>query len=43
MAHLDGKPVDPRVDTGVTIATKENMADPKIRALLTPDLAAWLN
>jgi ribose transport system substrate-binding protein len=43
VAHLDGKPVEARVDTGVTIATKGNMADPKIRALLHPDLAAWLN
>lgn len=43
VAHLDGKPVEARVDTGVTIATKENMEGPKIRALLHPDLAAWLN
>lgn len=43
VAHLDGKPVDARIDTGVTIATKANMDDPKIRALLHPDLSAWLN
>jgi ribose transport system substrate-binding protein len=40
--HLDGKPVERRVDTGVTIATKESLSDPKIRALLSPDLTAWL-
>lgn len=43
VAHLDGKPVDARIDTGVNIATRENMEGPKIRALLHPDLAAWLN
>jgi ribose transport system substrate-binding protein len=40
--QLDGKPVERRVDTGVTIATKESLSDPKIRALLSPDLTAWL-
>jgi ribose transport system substrate-binding protein len=43
VSHLGGKAVDARVDTGVVIATKESMADPKIRARLTPDLAQWLN
>jgi ribose transport system substrate-binding protein len=43
VAHLDGKPANARIDTGVTIATRENMADPKVHALLHPDLAAWLN
>ena len=32
--HLDGKPIDPMVVTDVQIATKENMDDPKIKALL---------
>ena len=41
--RLDGKPVEARVDTGVTIATKESLTDPKIQALLTPDLSAWLH
>ena len=41
--HLDGKPVEPRIDTGVTIVTKKNMAEPRIHTLLAPDLAAWLN
>src|SRR6201999_1653616 len=38
--RLDGKPVEARVDTGVAIATKESMTDPKVRALLAPDLSA---
>jgi ribose transport system substrate-binding protein len=40
--HLDGKPVERRFDTGATIATKEGLSDPKIKALLSPDLSAWL-
>jgi hypothetical protein len=43
VASLDGKPVDKRVDTGVQVATRENMAEPKIHALLSPDLGAWLH
>ena len=35
---LGGKPVEKRVDTGVVMATKENMASPEIKALLSPDL-----
>jgi len=43
VSHLEGKTVDARVDTGVTIATKLNMNDPQVRSLLAPDLTAWLN
>ena len=32
--HLDGKPIEPLVVTDVQIATKANMDDPKIKALL---------
>jgi ribose transport system substrate-binding protein len=39
---LDGKPVAPRIDTGVTLATRENMAEPAVASLLSPDLSAWL-
>ncbi len=38
--HIRGKPVEKRVDTGVTVATKENMDSPEIRELLTPTLPA---
>jgi ribose transport system substrate-binding protein len=34
--HLDGKPVEKRIDTGVVLATKENMEQPDIKALLEP-------
>lgn len=39
---LDGKPVEERIDTGVMVATKENMGEPAVSALLSPDLARWL-
>jgi ribose transport system substrate-binding protein len=35
-AKLTGRPVDARVDTGQALATKENMADPRVQALLDP-------
>ena len=38
--HLKGGKVARRVDTGVTLATKENMKD--LRDLLAPDLSRWL-
>jgi ribose transport system substrate-binding protein len=40
--HLAGKPVDRRVDTGVTLATRENMDRPEMAQLLHPDLGQWL-
>jgi ribose transport system substrate-binding protein len=43
LAHLKGQPVDRRVDTGAVMVTKDNMAQPAIRALLSPDLAKYLN
>lgn len=39
VAHLKGQPVEKRIDTGVHVATKENMETPQIKALLEPDLA----
>ena len=36
VAHLDGEEVDARIDTGVTIATPENLGDPTVAALLDP-------
>lgn len=40
--HLEKKPIERRVDTGAHLATKENMGEPAIKALLTPDLKPWL-
>lgn len=37
--HLDGKDVAERVDTGVTVATGENLDSPEIAGLLEPDLS----
>ena len=39
VGHLDGERVDRRVDTGVTVATKDNLDSPEIAGLLTPDLS----
>ena len=39
VAHLRGQPVEKWIDTGVQVATKENMANPDIKALLEPDLS----
>ena len=37
--HLDGEDVERRVDTGVTVATKDNLDSAEIAGLLTPDLS----
>lgn len=42
VAHLKGAKVDARVDTGVTLVTRENMDQPAVRELLSPDLSKWL-
>lgn len=39
VSHLRGEPVEKRIDTGVNLATQDNMADPAITALLQPDLS----
>jgi ribose transport system substrate-binding protein len=38
VAHLKGQPVEKWIDTGVHVATKDNMATPEIKTLLEPDL-----
>jgi len=40
--HLQGKQVSKRVDTGVMLVTPENMDQPEIKELLSPDLKKWL-
>jgi ribose transport system substrate-binding protein len=42
VAHLKGEKVERKIDTGVTMATKENMNQPEIAQLLKPDLSQWL-
>jgi ribose transport system substrate-binding protein len=42
VAHIKGEPVEPRIDTGVHLATRQNMNDPEIKQLLAPDLSQWL-
>jgi len=39
VAHLRGEPVEKVIDTGVVLATKDNMDSPEIKALLSPDLS----
>jgi ribose transport system substrate-binding protein len=38
VAHLKGQPVEKWIDTGVHVATKDNMDTPEIKSLLEPDL-----
>ncbi|MEO5367079.1 MAG: substrate-binding domain-containing protein [Magnetococcus sp. WYHC-3] len=42
VAHLRGEKVEKRVDTGVGLVTRENMEQPEIKELLSPDLNKWL-
>ncbi|MDH5673588.1 MAG: substrate-binding domain-containing protein [Myxococcales bacterium] len=42
VAALDGKSVEARIDTGVGVATHENMKEEAIVQLLSPDLGKWL-
>lgn len=39
--HLRGLPIDRIIDTGVYLATRENIDDPAIRVLLLPDFTAY--
>jgi ribose transport system substrate-binding protein len=45
--HLQGRPVEKRIDTGAQLVTRDRMNDPAIKELLQPDLsrlraqAAW--
>jgi ribose transport system substrate-binding protein len=42
VAHIKGQPVEKRIDTGVRVATKENMDSPDMKDVLHPDLSQWL-
>jgi ribose transport system substrate-binding protein len=39
VAHIRGEPVERRIDTGVQVATRENMEQPGMKELIHPDLA----
>jgi ribose transport system substrate-binding protein len=40
--HLQGKPVEKRIDTGATLIARETMTTPDAQALLNPDFKRWL-
>jgi ribose transport system substrate-binding protein len=40
--HLNGEPVEKRIDTGITMVTAENLDDPDVRELYTRDLSKYL-
>ena len=40
--HLQGKKVEKRIDTGVVLATAENMEQPEVKELLYPPLEKYL-
>ena len=42
VSHLRGEPVENRIDTGVHLATRENMNEGQMKELLSPDLSQWL-
>lgn len=42
VAKLNGKEVEKRIDTGATLVTQENMTQPEVKELLSPDLNKWL-
>lgn len=43
VTYLRGEQIEKRIDTGVTIATPENMNDPEIRKLLYLDFSRYLD
>jgi ribose transport system substrate-binding protein len=40
--HLQGRPVEKRIDTGARLVTRDMMSDPAVKELLQPDLSRWL-
>jgi ribose transport system substrate-binding protein len=43
VSHLRGEAVEPRIDTGVALITRDNMNEPAMVELLRPDVDRWLN
>lgn len=42
VAKIKGQQVEPRIDTGATVVSRDNMEQPQVRELIHPDLAKWL-
>ncbi len=42
VGKIKGETVERRIDTGVHLATRENMSSPEMKELLQPDLKRWL-
>lgn len=42
VGHIKGEKVERRIDTGVHLATRDNMNSPEMKELLEPDLKKWL-
>jgi ribose transport system substrate-binding protein len=42
VAHIRGQAVEKRIDTGVRLATRENMDSADLKDVLHPDLSQWL-
>ncbi len=42
LTHLQGGTVERRIDTGVVLVTKANLAEPAMHALLNPPLDKYL-
>jgi ribose transport system substrate-binding protein len=40
--HLQGKPVERRIDTGVTLVTPQNLDAPEVKDLVNPPVAQYL-
>jgi ribose transport system substrate-binding protein len=40
--HIRGEKVEPRIDTGARLVTRENLDTPDVKELVAPDLAKWL-
>jgi len=43
VSHIHGEKVEPRIDTGVRLVSREHMDDADVQELLHPDLKRWLN
>lgn len=43
VSHLQGKPVDKQIDTGVKLVTRENMEQPEFHELLYPPISQYLD
>jgi len=41
--HLQGEPVEKRIDTGVTFVRRQDLKKPEIQKLIDPDLEYWLS